>query len=234
MRKGDHTRQQIVQVAERLFCAKGYDETSVQDILDEIHGSKGGFYHHFDSKEDLLREICRQRATASAERTRERLDALTDPMGRLNLVLREAMPFMPEDLTFMCMLMPILNRTESAAVRVGYQDAIAEAYAPLLRPCVEQLTDAGTLRPVTTDITAPALTLLNDGWYRAALLFIRDIEAGRRTEPAALLEILDSCRRCLEALLDAPYGSVELISLEAWSSFAEEALRRMRWAKVKA
>ena len=63
---------------------------------------------------------------------------------------------------------------------------------------------------------------------------MRDIGEGRRTEPAALLEILDSCRRCLEALLDAPYGSVELISLEAWSSFAEEALRRMRWAKVKA
>ena len=234
MRKGDQTRQQIVQVAERLFCAKGYDETSVQDILDEIHGSKGGFYHHFDSKEDLLREICRQRATASAERTRERLDALTDPMERLNLVLREAMPFTSDDLTFMGMLMPILGRTESAAVRVGYQDAITEAYAPLLRPCVEQTTREGTLMPVADDIIPPALILLNDCWYRAALLFLRDCKAGRKTEPGALLEILDSCRRCMEALLDAPYGSVELISLEAWSSFAEEALRRMRWAKVKA
>ena len=233
MRKGDETRQQIVQVAERLFCAKGYDETSVQDILDEIHGSKGGFYHHFASKEDLLREICRQRAAASAERTREHLESVTDPMDRLNLVLREVLPFAAEDLTFMCMLMPILDRTESAAVRVGYQDAIAEAYASLLSLCVEPLTRDGTLQPVASGVTAPVLTLLNDCWYRAALLFLRDIAAGRRTEPAVLLELLDNCRRCVEVLLDAPYGSMELISLEAWSAFAEEALRRMRWAKVK-
>ena len=234
MRKGDQTRQQIVQVAEKLFCAKGYDETSVQDILDEIHGSKGGFYHHFASKEVLLREICRQRSEASAEHTASKLEDLTDPMDRLNLVLREVMPFVEEDLTFMCMLMPILDRTESAAVRVGYQDAITEAYAPLLRPCIEKLSNDGTLQPVASDTTLPVLTLLNDCWYRTTLLFLRDTEAGRRTEPAVLLEILDDCRRSLEALLDAPYGSIEMISLEAWVGFAEEALRRMRLTIVNA
>ena len=234
MRKGDQTRQQIVQVAEKLFCAKGYDETSIQDILDEIHGSKGGFYHHFDSKEDLLREICRQRAVASADRTKGKLETLTDSLDRLNLVLCDVMPFGTEDLTFMCILMPILDRTESAAVRVGYQDAITEAYAPMLRLCIDKLTNDETLLPVASDIAIPVLTLLNDCWYRTTLLFLQDIEAGHRTEPSALLEILETCRRCIEALLDAPYGSIELISLEAWAGFAEEALRRMRWAKVKA
>ena len=66
---------------------------------------------------------------------------------------------------------------------------------------------------------------------------LRHAIQGGFPEMADLLAVLEREQDpfvCLEALLDAPYGSVELISLEAWSSFAEEALRRMRWAKVKA
>ena len=43
MRKGDEKRQEMLNVAERLFCLKGYEATSVQDILNVLHSSKGGF-----------------------------------------------------------------------------------------------------------------------------------------------------------------------------------------------
>ena len=49
MKKGDARREELLATAERLFCTKGYEKTSVQDILDEMGFSKGGFYHHFDS-----------------------------------------------------------------------------------------------------------------------------------------------------------------------------------------
>ena len=65
MRKGDARRASIIEAAERLFYLKGYEDTSVQDVLDELHLSKGGFYHHFESKLSLLEEIgrasCRER-----------------------------------------------------------------------------------------------------------------------------------------------------------------------------
>ena len=54
MKKGDIKKQEIIQTAEMLFCRYGYNETSVQDILDAIHTSKGSFYHHFESKEQVL------------------------------------------------------------------------------------------------------------------------------------------------------------------------------------
>ena len=56
MRKGEEKRQELLNAAEKLFCAKGYEGTSVQDILNVAEMSKGGFYHHFASKEDV-REI---------------------------------------------------------------------------------------------------------------------------------------------------------------------------------
>lgn len=51
----EETVHLIVTVAFRLFMEKGYEHTSIQDIIDNLGGlSKGAIYHHFKSKEDIL------------------------------------------------------------------------------------------------------------------------------------------------------------------------------------
>ena len=51
----EETVQLILDVAFRLFIEKGYEHTSIQDIIDHLGGlSKGAIYHHFKSKEDIL------------------------------------------------------------------------------------------------------------------------------------------------------------------------------------
>ena len=62
MRKGEESKKKIIDAAEKLFARKGYANTSVQDVLDEFKISKGGFYHYFDTKMELLAEVCRRRA----------------------------------------------------------------------------------------------------------------------------------------------------------------------------
>jgi AcrR family transcriptional regulator len=47
-------REAFISTAARLFQTKGYEETSVQDILDALGTSRGAFYHYFDSKGALL------------------------------------------------------------------------------------------------------------------------------------------------------------------------------------
>lgn len=47
-------KNEILDVAERLFCAKGFDNTSTNDILNEIGIARGTLYYHFKSKEDIL------------------------------------------------------------------------------------------------------------------------------------------------------------------------------------
>ena len=49
------TVEKILDAAQRLFLEKGYDNTTIQDIVDELDGlSKGAVYHHFKSKEEIL------------------------------------------------------------------------------------------------------------------------------------------------------------------------------------
>lgn len=62
----EETVQLILDVAYRLFMKKGYEYTSIQDIIDNLGGlSKGAIYHHFKSKEDILIAVI-QRMTAQS------------------------------------------------------------------------------------------------------------------------------------------------------------------------
>ena len=47
----------IIEVAWKLFYEKGYDNTTVDEIIKECGISKGGFYHHFPAKDDLLSSL---------------------------------------------------------------------------------------------------------------------------------------------------------------------------------
>ncbi|MDR3086048.1 MAG: TetR/AcrR family transcriptional regulator, partial [Christensenellaceae bacterium] len=74
MKKGELKKAEILRVAEELFYQKGYERTTIDDILEMLNLSKGGFYHHFESKEALLMSICEEKALASYEAIREAVE----------------------------------------------------------------------------------------------------------------------------------------------------------------
>lgn len=52
------TVERILDVAQRLFLEKGYDQTTIQDIVDGLKGmTKGAVYHHFKSKEEIMSAV---------------------------------------------------------------------------------------------------------------------------------------------------------------------------------
>lgn len=51
----EETVEKILTVAMRLFLEKGYEHTTIQDIVDQLGGlTKGAVYHHFKSKEEIM------------------------------------------------------------------------------------------------------------------------------------------------------------------------------------
>lgn len=51
-------RDNLVRVAERLFLQNGYENTTIDLIIDELNFAKGTFYYHFRSKEEILIAVC--------------------------------------------------------------------------------------------------------------------------------------------------------------------------------
>ncbi len=55
------TRKKILEVSKDLFLRKGFDNTSIQDIINGLGGlTKGVIYHHFESKQEILQSIIRE------------------------------------------------------------------------------------------------------------------------------------------------------------------------------
>lgn len=57
------TKKKIILTAKRLFAIKGYDQSSIQDIINDTNLSKGAIYHYFSSKEDILNYITNEAKT---------------------------------------------------------------------------------------------------------------------------------------------------------------------------
>lgn len=81
----EETVNRILTTAFRLFMEKGYEHTSVQEIIDNLGGlSKGAIYHHFKSKEDILVAVS-DRMTAESNRMLARIRDRCDLNGKEKL-----------------------------------------------------------------------------------------------------------------------------------------------------
>lgn len=64
----EQTLELILSVSAKLFTERGYEKTSIQDIIEEVGMSKGAIYHHFKSKEDILDAVMEQQFSFTAQK----------------------------------------------------------------------------------------------------------------------------------------------------------------------
>jgi TetR/AcrR family transcriptional regulator, transcriptional repressor for nem operon len=77
------TRDLIVATADDLFYRQGFEHTSFADIASAVGISRGNFYHHFKSKDEILTAVIGKRLVDRQMMT-ERWEAeVTDPLGRI-------------------------------------------------------------------------------------------------------------------------------------------------------
>jgi TetR/AcrR family transcriptional regulator, cholesterol catabolism regulator len=83
----DH-KQEILRTAARLFQQRGYDATSMNDVAAALKLSKGGLYHHFQSKDEILFEIMSHAMEITEERVMNPVRSIADPEERLRALIR--------------------------------------------------------------------------------------------------------------------------------------------------
>jgi len=82
------SRQEILRTAARLFQQRGYDATSMNDVAAALKLSKGGLYHHFQSKDEILFEIMNHAMDLTQERVLSPVRSISDPEERLRALIR--------------------------------------------------------------------------------------------------------------------------------------------------
>ncbi len=82
------SRQEILRTAARLFQQQGYDATSMNDVAAALKLSKGGLYHHFQSKDEILFNLMNHAMDITQERVIDGVKGMANPEERLRMLIR--------------------------------------------------------------------------------------------------------------------------------------------------
>ena len=206
MLKGDLKKQAIIDTAEKLFFEKGYMKTTIQDFLQALDCSKGSFYHHFDSKLQVLAELCRQKASAGF--VKYQIQHYDKPLQQLNSLIYCAMPFREGEDKTLALLLPLADMTDGKLVLDAMLDAQKEEFFPELCRLLEILKEKETVYyslPMLPELLWDAYSAV----YRRLMREAISIRNGGGT--SAAIQLIEAERFLWERLLDAPFGSIELI-----------------------
>ena len=228
MKKGDIRKQEILQTAEQLFCRKGYEKTSVQDILDQLKSSKGSFYHHFASKESLLETICARRAEQNAASAFSASELNLNAKDRLNHVLMRMIPLSDERLSFVMMLLPVFDLAEGKSIRISYCESLRKAFHDAVREAIVLGNRSGEMACGDPDIFADiVISLVNLLWISVCDLIIENERKGEETDPGELLHITDQYRSAVERTVSVAFGTLILIDIRTMKRLADQI--HMHW-----
>ena len=73
--KGERRKQELLKIAYQMFIQKGYEETSIDEIIAEAHIAKGTYYYYFPSKEATLEEVINMMISDEVRRAKEIVSA---------------------------------------------------------------------------------------------------------------------------------------------------------------
>ena len=76
-------REDIIHESMKLFSLKGYVNTGINEIIETVGSSKGGFYNHFASKEELFNEVLTQAQEMWRNRVLHGLSELETPLDKV-------------------------------------------------------------------------------------------------------------------------------------------------------
>ncbi len=152
----EETVRLILEVAYRLFMEKGYEHTSIQDIIDHLGGlSKGAIYHHFKSKEDILVAVS-DKMTEESNKMLEDIRDRTDLNGKnkLKMIFKKSILRPVQDDIFT--VAPNLKKSPRLLFSI-FSETMNEAAPKYILPIIEQGVADGTIQ---TDYPAELAQLI--------------------------------------------------------------------------
>lgn len=146
-REREETREKILGAAREMFATEGFDAVTMRAIAERIEYTPTAIYHHFDSKQALLTELCTSDFLELAKHFRGRA-ASCDPVERIKAVGRAYLEFAekhPSQYRFMFMTVLPEPALPQEYVQETRGNPERDAYAFLRQACQEAI-DSGHLR----------------------------------------------------------------------------------------
>ena len=214
-------RNEILDAAQRLIYTKGYESMTIQDILNVLQISKGGFFHHFESKQVLLDRLV-ERMLDQVEQVLRPIvqDPALTALEKLHRYFTAVGEWKTTQKGFLVPLQRVWHSDDNAIVRQKHQSNFLERIGPMIAAMVQQGVTEGVF--VTAHPEQISEILINLG---AGLKISRNkVLLADPPFPDALprLEhLVAAYTEAIERVLGASSGTLILIdkrTLKAWAT----------------
>ncbi|HRE26290.1 MAG TPA: TetR/AcrR family transcriptional regulator [Anaerolineales bacterium] len=212
-------RAEILDAAQSLIYVKGYEQMSIQDILDELQISKGAFYHYYDSKPSLLEALIDRMLE---QVMRLVLPIIQDPhepaLSKIQKFFTSVGTWKTARKDFLMGFVRSWYSDKNALLRQKMTARMLHVSGPWLAAIVRQGIDEGVFdTPYPDQIGAVTF-----GMVQSLGELIGDWALAPQPAPVQAKRIVDTIaayNHVLERLLGAPSGSIVMMQpdvIEAW------------------
>jgi len=212
-------REAFVEAGQRLMQAKGFEQMSIQDVLDDLNASRGAFYHYFDSKQALLEAVVDRIVDAALAAV---LPAVDDPdlaaIPKLHALFGGIAQWKTARKPLVLALLQVWISDHNAIVREKLRRTLVARMTPVLARIVGQGTVEGVFHATSPTATAEILVMLLQGFQdKATDLFIA--RQANTIGYDAVEQAVAAQTEAFERLLGAAPGSIHIIdeaTLHEW------------------
>jgi AcrR family transcriptional regulator len=212
-------KEAFVDAAFRLMQTKGYDQMSIQDLLDELGVSRGAFYHYFESKQALLEAVVDRIADQALAAVSPVVD---DPqlgaIPKFGRFFGGIAQYKTDRKALMLELIKVWRSDDMAVVRDRLRYTLVERVAPMLARIIKQGTAEEVFDVESPEETAKLLMTLMTGFQDGATELFLARQAGTISYAEAERTLL-SFTRAFERILGAQTGSIPIVdqrTLHEW------------------
>jgi AcrR family transcriptional regulator len=211
-------RDAFVDAAQRLIRSRGYEQMSVQNVLDDLGASRGAFYHYFDSKVALLEAVVERMVDESIAGLQPLLaETNLGAIDKLRGLFAGVAHFKAADRELVSGLTRTWLSDDNALARDKLRRLTVERLTPVLAVIVRQGQREGSFVPASPAATARVLVSLWQGSGELA----SELFVARQTNNVTLEEVADrlgAFNAAFERIVGLPSGSlpVDPLTIADW------------------
>jgi AcrR family transcriptional regulator len=219
----DERRHELIACAQRLFYSKGYDRTTVGDIVDELGVAKGTFYYYFDSKLAILEAMVDELIGQSVALLREILaDETTPVLVKWVRAFQVVAAWKAERKAELLAMLQVMQMDENLLLRYKVQTRALQLLAPEFAKIIAQGVEEGVFETEFVEESA-GITL-------SIMLGVVDPVYDILLNPGNYEDPVDSARcrfaaveAAIERVLGAPPGSLSFIDTQTLAIWFEDS-----------
>ena len=202
MKKGKKMKKKLLKIAYDMFLTQGYENTSVDEIIEKAQIAKGTYYYHFQSKEQMLEEVIDMMIDSETKMAEQVIGMDISVPQKIVMILTSMKPTEAEQ--------PIKNalfQPENVLMHYKVRQKLINVLTPLLSEVIGEGVNEGIFECDNIPERVKMLLIISDGTFNEGTFSEQDI--------SVFIDMTEKLLGAEKGTMSFIYGLIDKSDMEA-------------------